>query len=67
MELIGIYHSHPDAPPRPSEYDREHAWPNSAYVIVSVQAGRAGEVRAWLLTEDRSKFDELHTFDEKRG
>lgn len=67
LELIGIYHSHPDAPARPSEYDREHAWPNSAYVIVSVEAGRAGELRAWLLAEDRSGFDELDTFEEKGG
>lgn len=67
LELIGTYHSHPDAPARPSEYDREHAWPNSAYVIVSVQAGRAGELRAWLLAEDRSQFSELHTFEEKGG
>ncbi|HET6342864.1 MAG TPA: M67 family metallopeptidase [Gemmatimonadota bacterium] len=67
LELIGIYHSHPDAPARPSEYDREHAWPNSAYVIVSVEAGRAGGLRAWLLAEDRSGFDELDTFEEKGG
>jgi proteasome lid subunit RPN8/RPN11 len=67
LELIGIYHSHPDAPARPSEYDREHAWPNSAYVIVPVQAGRAGELRAWLLAEDRSGFGELRTFEAKGG
>lgn len=67
LELIGIYHSHPDAPARPSEYDREHAWPNSAYLIVSVQGGRAGELRTWLLAEDRSCFEELGTLDEKGG
>ena len=58
-EVVGIYHSHPDAPARPSEYDREHAWPNSAYVIVSVEAGDATRAAAWLLAEDRSGFDEL--------
>lgn len=57
--IVGIYHSHPDAPARPSEYDREHAWPNSAYVIVSVEGGEAGPATAWLLAEDRSGFDEL--------
>ena len=67
LELIGIYHSHPDAPAVPSEYDRDHAWPNSAYVIVPVEAGRAGELRAWLLAEDRSGFDELDTFEGKGG
>ena len=67
LELVGIYHSHPDAPAVPSEYDREHAWPSSAYVIVPVQSGRAGDLRAWLLAEDRSGFDELDTFEGKGG
>ncbi|MGH7544188.1 MAG: M67 family metallopeptidase [Gemmatimonadota bacterium] len=67
LELVGIYHSHPDAPAVPSRYDREHAWPNSAYVIVPVRAGRAWEPRAWLLAEDRSGFDELGTFEGKGG
>ncbi|MGH7564290.1 MAG: M67 family metallopeptidase [Gemmatimonadota bacterium] len=58
-EVVGIYHSHPDAPARPSEYDREHAWPNSAYLILTVEAGGAGILTAWLLAEDRSGFDEL--------
>ncbi|MGH7558435.1 MAG: M67 family metallopeptidase [Gemmatimonadota bacterium] len=58
-EVVGIYHSHPDAPARPSDYDREHAWPNSAYLIVSVEAGEAGATTAWLLAEDRTGFDEL--------
>src|SRR6185295_12507243 len=31
--LVGFYHSHPDAPARPSAYDLEHAWPNLTYVI----------------------------------
>ena len=67
LELVGIYHSHPDAPAVPSEYDREHAWPNSAYVIVPVEDGRAGGLRAWLLAEDRSGFDELGTFRAEGG
>ena len=41
LELIGWYHSHPDAPARPSEFDREHAWPWYSYIIVSVQNRRA--------------------------
>lgn len=58
-EVVGIYHSHPDAPARPSVYDREHAWPNSAYLIVSVEAGETGATTAWLLADDRTDFDEL--------
>jgi proteasome lid subunit RPN8/RPN11 len=56
--LIGFFHSHPDHPARPSEFDREHALPWWSYVIVAVRQGRAAEVRSWELGEDRSKFDE---------
>ena len=39
QDVIGFYHSHPDHPARPSEYDRDHAWPWYSYVIVSVERG----------------------------
>ena len=58
MELLGFYHSHPDHPAVPSRYDLDHAWPSFAYVIVSVQAGQALDLRSWRLSDDRSKFDE---------
>jgi proteasome lid subunit RPN8/RPN11 len=54
--LIGFFHSHPDHPARPSEFDREHALPWWSYVIVSVQQGQAAEVLSWELREDRSLF-----------
>ena len=57
-ELLGFYHSHPDHPARPSQFDLDHAWPNFAYVIVSVMAGAARDMTAWFLKEDRSSFDE---------
>ena len=56
--LAGFYHSHPDHPARPSQHDLEHAWPNLIYVIVSVNAGAAGDITAWRLRDDRSAFDE---------
>jgi proteasome lid subunit RPN8/RPN11 len=55
--LVGIYHSHPDSPARPSEYDRDHAWPWFSYLIVSVRGGKAAETNAWRLRDDRSGFD----------
>jgi proteasome lid subunit RPN8/RPN11 len=55
--LVGFFHSHPDHPARPSEFDREHALPWWSYVIVSVQQGRSAEVLSWQLREDRSGFD----------
>jgi proteasome lid subunit RPN8/RPN11 len=57
VELLGWYHSHPEAPARPSEFDREHAWPWYSYVIVSVKAGHADEMNSWRLLEDRSGYD----------
>ena len=57
-ELLGFYHSHPDHPARPSQFDLDHAWPTFAYVIVAVAAGRAGDMTVWFLKEDRSNFDE---------
>ena len=56
--LAGFYHSHPNEPARPSQYDLDHAWPNLVYVIVSVNAGTPGDITAWLLRDDRSGFDE---------
>ncbi len=55
--LIGFFHSHPDHPARPSEFDREHAWPWWSYVIVAVQHGRAAAVLSWELRADRSAFN----------
>ena len=58
LDVIGIFHSHPDHPNRPSEFDREWAMPWFSYIITSVENGRAVESRAWRLTDDRTTFDE---------
>jgi proteasome lid subunit RPN8/RPN11 len=58
LEVIGVFHSHPDHPNRPSEFDRDWAMPFLSYVITSVQSGKAVESRSWLLSEDRSSFTE---------
>jgi proteasome lid subunit RPN8/RPN11 len=57
LDLIGWYHSHPDAPARPSEFDREHAWPWYSYIIVSVQQRVAREMNSWRLADDRGHYD----------
>src|SRR5262245_379034 len=57
-ELLGFYHSHPDHPARPSQYDLDHAWPTFAYVIVSVTGAKAGDLTVWFLKDDRSNFEE---------
>lgn len=51
LEIIGIYHSHPDHAPRPSRFDAEAAFPGYAYVIVAVRSGKAAGMRSWLLDE----------------
>jgi proteasome lid subunit RPN8/RPN11 len=56
LDVIGWYHSHPDHPARPSEYDREHAWPWYSYIIVSVHSGAPQEMTSWRLEDDRTKF-----------
>lgn len=55
-EILGIYHSHPDHPARPSDYDREQALPFYSYVIVAVRKGKAAELTSWELTGNRERF-----------
>jgi len=58
LSLIGVFHSHPDSPNRPSDYDRDWAQPFFSYIITSVQSGKAVESRSWRLAEDRTRFDD---------
>jgi proteasome lid subunit RPN8/RPN11 len=60
LDVLGYYHSHPDHSARPSEYDREHAWPWYSYIIVSVQKGEPRDMTSWVLSDDRSRFDPEH-------
>jgi proteasome lid subunit RPN8/RPN11 len=72
-ELLGFYHSHPDHPARPSQFDLDHAWPTFAYIIVAVkglgaaghsgegltsEGATAGDMTVWFLKDDRSSFEE---------
>ena len=58
LEVLGFYHSHPDHPAVPSQYDLEHAWPVYSYIVVSVRAGQAEDLRSWEMEGDRSRFNE---------
>lgn len=58
LDVLGVFHSHPDHPNRPSEFDREWAMPWFSYLITSVNAGKAVSSRSWLLSEDRRSFSE---------
>lgn len=64
QSVLGFYHSHPDHPARPSEYDREWAWPWYSYIIVAVAKGEPGDVTCWTLDDDRGAFQaEEMTYD----
>lgn len=56
LDVLGWYHSHPDHPARPSQYDQDHAWPWYSYIIVSVANGEPQDMTSWRLADDRSKF-----------
>ena len=58
LSIISIVHSHPDHPDKPSDFDRDHAWPGFSYIIISVQNGNAVSYRSWQLNEDRKFFIE---------
>ena len=55
--IIGIFHSHPDYPAIPSEFDRKSAWQEYSYIIISVQKGRSADINSWVLDED-GKFQQ---------
>src|ERR1700674_1566031 len=58
LSVVGYYHSHPDHPAEPSEFDREHAWPGLSYLIVAVRRGQVDRPSSWRLRDDRGRFEE---------
>jgi proteasome lid subunit RPN8/RPN11 len=58
LQVLGIYHSHPDVAAQPSKFDLDHAWPDFSYLIISVVKGKAVESNSWRLRDDRSAFDQ---------
>ena len=57
LDIVGFYHSHPDHPARPSDYDREHALPFYSYIILRVAEGRPEQMTSWRLQLSREAFD----------
>jgi proteasome lid subunit RPN8/RPN11 len=57
-DVLGFYHSHPDHPARPSEYDLNQALPYYSYIIVTVEKRKAGELTSWRLSDDQKEFFE---------
>lgn len=59
LEVVGFWHSHPDHPARPSQFDTDHAWTDYVYVICSVPRGKPEAIRAWVLEMMGGSFDEV--------
>lgn len=53
LDVVGVWHTHPDHPARPSETDRAAAWPEFSYLILSVARGVVADVTSWRLIDDR--------------
>ena len=58
LDLIGVFHSHPDNPANPSEYDREFALPWWSYLIISINNNKVDHAKCWVLDDDRNQFIE---------
>jgi len=58
LDVIGYYHSHPESPAVPSQYDLDHALPVWSYLIASVIGGKVVDIHSWKMENDRSKFNE---------
>jgi proteasome lid subunit RPN8/RPN11 len=58
LELLGLFHSNPNSPATPSQYDHLHAQPAFVYVFVSVHGGRSSGVSSWVMTDNRQRFEQ---------
>jgi proteasome lid subunit RPN8/RPN11 len=58
LDVVGYYHSHPESPAVPSQYDLDHALPVWSYVIASVIKGKVVDIFSWEMENDRSKFNQ---------
>ena len=56
VDVLGWYHSHPDHPAKPSQFDQDHAWPWYSYIIVSVANGEPQDMTCWRLNDDRGGY-----------
>ena len=58
QSIVGVFHSHPDAPAQPSEIDRAAAWSDYSYLIVSVSNGQVVQTVSWVLRDENGPFVE---------
>jgi proteasome lid subunit RPN8/RPN11 len=59
LDIVGFWHSHPDHPARPSQFDTDHAWLDYVYVIVNTTAEGAGDLNGFTLVDEGGLFKQL--------
>ena len=59
LEVVGFWHTHPDHPARPSQYDAEQAWPDYVYLIMAIEAGTQVDVNAFVLRQQEPPEEAL--------
>ena len=64
--VLGFYHSHPDHPARPSDFDREQAWPYYSYVIISIIGGEPVDMTSWVLDDQTRAFTRQAVIEEQQ-
>jgi len=57
LDVVGIFHTHPDHPDQASETDRQAAWPGFSYIILSIQKGKFASMKSWVLNEGTAQFE----------
>ena len=58
LELIGIYHSHPDCDAYFSQTDLKNSCPWYSFVVLSVRQGRYHHANSWLPAADQTQADQ---------
>jgi proteasome lid subunit RPN8/RPN11 len=59
LDVVGIWHTHPDHPARPSAFDTERAWMDYAYLICSSRSGGTGDLNAFVLQQEGGPFAQV--------
>ncbi len=66
LDIVGVIHTHPDHPPRPSKIDESQPflaqWSN---IIVAVEKGKWKEMKSWFRESDDIPFTEEQIHIEK--
>ncbi len=62
LDIVGVYHSHPDHPDRPSQFDQERAFEGWSYIILSIVKGKAISYRSWELINEKFREEDVYIF-----